>query len=105
MVRLPVPLVVVVVRSVVPERMASERVDDEEQDKDDDVDDSNSLPVGLDVLEHTCLARVAVVAQHAHVVVPQQAISIGCRTGVCPAGGGDIQESTFIRRLAATRLT
>lgn len=95
---LPIPLVVVVVFSVVPERIASKRVDNNEDGKDDDVDNGDFLPMALDVLKHTCLTSVAVVAQGTHIVAPQVAICVWgcCSGGFCPAGWAHVRESTVI---------
>lgn len=45
-----------IILSVVPESAASNRVDDDEENHEDDVDNCDLLPVPLYVGENTCLA-------------------------------------------------
>lgn len=52
-------------------------IEDDEEDEDDDVDDGDFPPAMLEAAEHTCLARVASVAQLLLVVAPPRAIHVG----------------------------
>jgi hypothetical protein len=59
---------------VVSESATSHSVDDNEEYKENDVDNSNSFPCGLEVVEKTGLAGFAIVAKLMLFVVPKLAI-------------------------------
>ncbi|CAL1358588.1 unnamed protein product [Linum trigynum] len=65
-----------VVPPVVPESTAPDGVDDDEEDEEDDVDYGHTLPVALEVVEKTGLARVAVEAEYIRLVVPSGAVGV-----------------------------
>lgn len=65
-----------VVPPVGPECVATEGVDYDEEDKEDNVHDGDLLPVMLEVREHARLAGLAVVAEHALIVRPRIAVRV-----------------------------
>lgn len=65
-----------VVPPVVSKSTATDRVDNYEEDKDDDVEDDNLLPFVLDVGDDAGFARSAVVAENRLVVAPGTAVGI-----------------------------
>ena len=89
---------------------ASERVYNDEEHEEGNVHGRDRLPLRLDSLQHAGLARVAVKAQHLHVVAPCPAVTVaGRRRGQPrsrgrPEGGVHVPEPAPRRWLAATRL-
>lgn len=65
-----------VISLVVPKSTATNRVDNDKEDKEDAVDYCNFLPCALDVVEKTRLARLAIEAELVWCVVPALAVWI-----------------------------
>lgn len=69
-----------IVLSVVSKSTAANRVDDNEEDKEYNVDNSNLLPVALNIIQQASLAGLAVEAQNVWVILPQITVRVrrGC---------------------------
>ena len=63
-----------VVIPVVPEGAASNRVDNNKEDEENDISYGNLLPVMLEVGENPCLARLAVIAKSGLATLPCVAV-------------------------------
>lgn len=97
-----------VVLPIVPECAAPDRINDDEEDQEDDVDGGDLLPVVLQVGKHACLAGHAVVAEHGLVVRPCGAVGvISCSVearGLDPDSLALVGKVTTCWWLAASRL-
>lgn len=96
-----------IVVPVVSEGTASNRVDDDKEDEEDNVYDRDLLPVILDIGKDPCLARLAVIAEDGWIVLPCSAVWItrrGEASRFIPNGFTLVGEVTCSWRLAASRL-
>lgn len=71
-----IPLPQVIVLPVVPESAAPDRVHNNQDDEEYNVNHSHLLPIMLDVIQQPSLAGIAVEAQNTWIIVPQPAIRI-----------------------------
>lgn len=71
------PAKVAIVAPVVPQSTATDRVDDDEENEDDYVEDSNLLPLVLDVGDDAGFAGLAIVAENRLIVAPGSTVTIG----------------------------
>jgi len=93
--------------SVVTESTAADGVDNDEEDKEDDVDHSHPFPVGLEVLQHPRLARFTAEAEGIGVIAPFIAVwirAICCWGGLDPHGWALVGKVANLWWFAATRL-
>uniref|UniRef100_A0A7C9ERC8 Uncharacterized protein n=1 Tax=Opuntia streptacantha TaxID=393608 RepID=A0A7C9ERC8_OPUST len=93
--------------SVVTESTAADGVDNDEEDKEDDVDHSHPFPVGLEVLQHPGLARFTAEAEGIGVIAPFIAVwirAICCWGGLDPHGWALVGKVATLWWFAATRL-
>ncbi|ONK69678.1 uncharacterized protein A4U43_C05F25580 [Asparagus officinalis] len=72
-----------IVLPVVPKGTASNRVDNDEKHKEDDVQDRDLLPIILDVGEDTSLARFTIVTEGVGIVVPDWAVGVVGGESIC----------------------
>jgi hypothetical protein len=66
-----------VILTVIPESATPHRIHDHDENQENDVEHSDLLPVGLEVGDHTGLARLAVVAQSRVGVAPCCTVGVG----------------------------
>ncbi|CAK9147865.1 unnamed protein product [Ilex paraguariensis] len=86
---------------------ATQRIDNEDDNKDDEVDNGQLPPLSLHVAKNSDLARLAVEAQLHLVVAPRRAVGVRhgrAGFGGCPDGGVLELEATVTGRLTAARL-
>ncbi|GER37971.1 isoleucine--tRNA ligase, partial [Striga asiatica] len=74
--------------------------------RENDVYNGNSLPVGLDVIEKTSLARVAAIAEHSRLIAPPSTVWVARSWCLwpCPVCWAHVREVAIIRGLTASRL-
>lgn len=95
-----------IVLPIVPEGTASDRVDDNKENEEDDVYDGHLLPVMLEIGKNTGLAGLAIVAKNFRIILPSVAVRVAgnkiSRLG--PNSFALVSEVAGGRRLAASRL-
>jgi len=104
--RVSFPSRVSIIVPVVPESTASNGVDDDEENEEDDVDYCHLLPVILDVGEDSSLAGLTVIAEDRWIVLPCIAVGdVGDQTRWFRPDGCILEgEVTFTGRVAASSL-
>lgn len=91
---------------VVAESTATNRIYDDEEDKENNVDNSHFLPVTLEVLQKPSFARSAVIAQGTRIVAPDITVTVAVSdvSILAPVGWAYIYELAVFGGLTATRL-
>lgn len=88
---------------VVPEGTATDGVDYNQKDKKHYVDDRHLLPIALDVIKQSCLARLAIKAKAGWVVIPCVTVWVRVVASILgPVDRAHVGETTLIRWLTAT---
>jgi hypothetical protein len=66
-----------VIPAVIPESATPDRVHDHDENQENDIEHGDFLPVGLEVSDHSGLARLAVVAESRVGVAPCCTVGVG----------------------------
>lgn len=106
---LGVPLIsgVSIILLVIPKGTTAYRVNNDDDNQKNNVDNGDLLPITLDIVKDTGLARLAIVAEFCGVIVPRVAIWISVGGIICwfgPHCWTHICEVAVIRRLTASWL-